>query len=98
MNPDIKSYKNFGMEKYISDVSTLPFSIINTFEDPNDQLETLNNLLLSAINKNAPLKRVKLTRPPDPWMKDLHIIVLQEKRDQLRYEAQKDQTEEIWQR
>ena len=32
--------------------------LINTFEDSNDQLDTFNNLLLSAIiNQNTPLKR-----------------------------------------
>ena len=71
------------MEKYISDVSTLPFAIINTFVNANDQLDTFNNPLLSAINENAPQKRVKLARPPDPWMKDLHIIVLQKQCDHL---------------
>ena len=48
------------MEKYISDVSTLPFAIINTFVNANGQLDTFNNPLLSAISENAPQKRVKL--------------------------------------
>ena len=86
------------MEKYISDVSTRPFSSISILEDPNNQLDTFNHLLLSAVNENVPLKRVKLTRPLAPWMKNLRISVLQKQRDQLRYEAHKDQTEEVWQR
>lgn len=31
-------------------------------------------------------------------MNDLHIIALQKQRNQLKYEAHKDQTEEVWQR
>ena len=54
------------MEKYISDVSTRPFSSISILEDPNNQLDTFNHLLLSAVNENVPLKRVKLTRPLAP--------------------------------
>ena len=66
--------------------------LINTFEDSNDQLDTFNNLLLSAIiNQNTPLKGVNLKRPPAPWMKDLHISALQKQRDQLQFEAHKDQ-------
>ena len=86
------------MEKYISDVSTLPFAIINTFVNANDQLDTFNNPLLSAINEHAPQKRVKLARPPDLWMKDLHIIVLQKQCDHLWYEAHKNQTKGVCQR
>ena len=29
-------------------------------------------------------------------MKDQHISALQKQRDQLRYEAHKDQTEKVW--
>ena len=34
----------------------------------------------------------------DLCMKDLHITLLQKQKDQLRYEAHKDQTEEVLQR
>ena len=61
------AYKNFDMEKYISDVLTLPFSIINTFKDPNEQLGSFNNTLLSVINENVYLERVKLTRLLALW-------------------------------
>ena len=33
----VRSYKNFDMEKYVIDLSTLPFSRIMILEDPNDQ-------------------------------------------------------------
>ena len=65
------------MEKYISIVWTLPFSITNTFEDANDKLNIFKNHLLSAINENAPLEEVKSTRRPSPWMQDLHVNALQ---------------------
>ena len=33
----VRSYKNFDMEKYVIDLSNLPFSRIKILEDPNDQ-------------------------------------------------------------
>lgn len=47
--------QNFDIERYISGISTLPFSVVNTFEDPDDQLDTFNTFPLSAVNENATL-------------------------------------------
>jgi len=41
-------------------------------------------MALESINKHAPLRRVKIIRPPAPWMKDLNITHLQHERDSLR--------------
>ena len=43
-------------------VSRIPFSILSTFDDPDEQLVTFNKHFLSVINKNAPLERVRTTR------------------------------------
>ena len=49
------------------------------FNDPQDQLAVLNKLVFDSINQHAPLKRTKLTRLAVPWIKELDIIVLQNK-------------------
>ena len=38
-------------------------SVVDTLDDPNDQLYMLNELTLSCLNQHAPLRRVKRTRP-----------------------------------
>ena len=55
--------------------------IWNAFEDQNDQLDTFNDLLLSPIIENVPLKRVKLSSTLAPSMKDLHISALRKQKD-----------------
>ena len=59
-------------------------SVVDIFDDPNDQLYILNELTLSCINQPVPLRRVKLTRPPEPWMADLNIHALQHKKNNQR--------------
>ena len=59
-------------------------SVVDTFEDPNDQLYILNELTLSCINQYAPLRRAKPTRSPSPWITDLNIQALQHKKDNQR--------------
>ncbi|XP_057299344.1 uncharacterized protein LOC130629967 [Hydractinia symbiolongicarpus] len=80
--------KNLDMNSYIDDFSKLPFSLIFTFDDPDEQIDTLNHLILSCIERHAPLKRVKLTRPIAPWMKDPAI---QDSRNQLEFYRKKAQ-------
>ena len=69
--------RNFNIKEYYADFSTLPFSTVYYFENPDDQLAMLNKLILDCIDRHAPLKRKKITRPPPPWMKQLEIIELQ---------------------
>ena len=63
--------KNFSTKEYYTDFSTLPFSTVYSFDNPYDQLAMLNKLILDCIDRHAPLKRIKFTRPPAPWMKQL---------------------------
>ena len=62
-------------------------SIISYSDDPDEQLETLNSLILKCIERDAPLKRIRVTRPAAPWMKCPNIKDLKKERDTVRYEA-----------
>lgn len=46
--------------------------------------------------KSTLLKRTKFTCLPPPWMKDLDIVVLQNQRDKLGYEAHLERTRSAW--
>ena len=78
--------KNFK-ESFVEDFSSLPMSIISCSDDQDEQFEILNSLILEYIERHAPLKRIRVTRPPVPWMKCLNIRDLQKERDTTRYEA-----------
>ena len=67
----------------------LPLSTVYSFNETNDQFDTLNKLILSVIDKHAPLVKTKFARPPAPWMKGIKINNLQRDRDHWRYAAQK---------
>ena len=65
----IRNLKNSELEKYVQDFTALPISLVYSFDDPNDQLDTLNKLILNTINEHASLTKTKFTRPPAPWMR-----------------------------
>ena len=66
----IRNMRNFNIKEYYADFSTLPFSTVYSFENPDDQLAMLNKLILDCIDRHAPLRRTKFTRPRAPWMKN----------------------------
>ena len=77
----IRNMKNFSIKEYYADFSTLPFSTVYGFDNPDNQLAMLNKLILDCIGRHASLKRTKFTRPLAAWMKQLDIIELQKQRD-----------------
>ena len=88
--------KNFKEESFVEDFSALPMSIISCSDDPDEQLETLNSLILKCIERDAPLKRIRVTGPPVPWMKCPNIKDLQKERDTARYEAHNTPSDTKW--
>ena len=80
----IRDEKQLNLNSFVTDFSRIPFSVIDVFDDPEDQLYMINSLITKCIDIHAPLKRVKLTRPPAPWMKDNAIISAQRVMHTLR--------------
>ena len=74
----------------------ITWTTVYSFDDPDDQVKTLNKLITDCLSRHAPIKRTKFTRPPAPWMKTLDIINLQKKRNELRTAARRTQTESDW--
>ena len=84
----IRNMKNFSIKEYYADFSTLPFSTVYGFDNPDNQLAMLNKLILDCIGRHASLKRTKFTRPLAAWMKQLDIIELPKTTRQI-YQAKK---------
>ena len=59
-------------------------------------VDALNSLTKDCLDRHAPLRRVKVIRPPAPWLQTEEIRQLQKDRDQLRAEALKKGGETSW--
>ena len=53
-------------------------------------------LIVECVDRHAPLKRVKITRPPAPWLHAPDIRQLQAERDKLRLEAHNKNNDVSW--
>lgn len=88
--------KNFDEQEFVRDFSLLPLNIIYSTDDPDEQLEYFNGLFTECLQNHAPLRQVKVTRPPAHWMNDEKIRSLQKRRDVVRKEAHQTRSDETW--
>ena len=79
-----------------ADFQKLPFSTVYAMEDPEDKLDIFKTLVAECIDRHAPLKRIKCTRPPAPWLKSLDIQQLISERNRKRYLAHLTQKTSDW--
>ena len=63
-----RNYKTFQLSKYIQDVSLIPGTASQLFEDPSDNYWAFQSLLLEVINQHAPVKTVKVRAREAPFM------------------------------
>ncbi len=42
--------KNFELENFIKDLQELPWSVLDSYDDPDDALGMLTSLILSIVN------------------------------------------------
>ena len=81
----IRDNSKLVLEDLKTDFQKLPFSIVCTMEDPENKLDIFNSLVTECIDRHAPIKRIKCTRAPTPWLKNLDIQQLIFKRNRKRY-------------
>ena len=72
----------------MDDLTNVPWSILDTFTDPNDALDIWYKLYCQVIDKHAPYRerRVKYRKKPE-WLDD-KIIESMKMRD--KYKKQRD--------
>ena len=85
-----------NLSAFKQDFSALPLEVIYGVESPDDMVHLLNSLVKECIDRHAPLKRVKVTRPPASWLADPEIRNLQRKRNALRKKAHESREPEVW--
>ena len=64
MNHVVRIEKNLNMNNYIKDFKKLPTNLVYNFDEPDDQIDILNNVINQCISNHAPTKKLKLTRQP----------------------------------
>ena len=62
----------------------------------DDKVDLFNIHFTDYLEQHAPLSKMKVSRPPVPWLKDLEICNLKQTRNEFRYNAYQTQSEDDW--
>ena len=85
----MRNEKSLNEKAFIEDFSTSLLNLVYSVDDPDQKLEIFTSIFKSCLKSHAPIRRVKITRPPAPWLNTDDIRQLQKKRSQLRQLAHK---------
>ena len=89
--------KKFDVNKFLGDLSKVPFSEIRALSNPSDMVACFNKLFLNILDKHASLieKRVKHYNQPQ-WTND-EVVTAISKRDKCKAQGNFDQYK-FWKR
>ena len=65
-----RSYKKYNAELFSSDVSYIPWNILDLADSLDAKVDNFNDLFLACLNDHAPIKTFKLKRKSIPFITD----------------------------
>ena len=92
----LRNEKELDENAFKEDFPLLPLDVVYGLESLDDMVDALNCLMKDFLDRHTPVRRVKVTRPPAPWLQTEEIRQLQKDRDQLRAQAHKKGGEISW--
>ncbi len=90
-----RSYKHFGETVFMDEVSNIPFSICDVFDEVDDNYWLYSKLFSEVLDEYAPLKNRTIKRKQVPYMnarlrKEMYC------RNNLRNKYYKNRSKESW--
>ena len=92
----IRNEKNLNEHAFQEDFSSLPLNMVYGLDCADDMVDAMNSLIRDCIDRHAPLRRTKVTRPPAPLLQTGEIRLLQSEGDHLRKLAHENGSEASW--
>ena len=63
-----RSFKKFDILSFQEDLQQLPWSVVETFDSPDDKLDTFEKLFNDCLDIHAPWKTFRSKRKSPPWI------------------------------
>ena len=63
-----RSFKGYAADRFYKDMSEVPMSLVDIFDDAEDKLFAFNFLFNDILDKHAPIKMMKICGRPNPYV------------------------------
>ena len=90
-----RSFKNYDRQEFLRDMSNVPWSVVDCFDDVEDRLGAFNLLFNEVLDRQAPIGKIKGRNRPNPFVTD-EIGGLMKTRDMWRKQARKTKDPLTW--
>lgn len=95
MTVEYRSYKNFNVESFNADVSSIPFHVCEMFDDVDDKYWCMSKLFTDVVDEHAPLKKRVIRTQQVPYMHS-ELRKSMYKRNMLKNKYFKNRSVEAW--
>ena len=92
---DVRSFKHYNKNHFRRDIASVPWSVIESFDDINDAVVAWNNLFIDVANQHTPLKRIRTKHASKPWITN-DLKELMAERDYALRVAKRSGNQEQW--
>ncbi len=65
-----RSFKNYDQVAFEEDMSKVPWSVVDVFDDVDDKLNVFHLLFNQILDLHAPVKSIKIRSRPNPFITD----------------------------
>ncbi|XP_063897719.1 uncharacterized protein LOC135118779 [Helicoverpa armigera] len=90
-----RCFARMNVDQLLNDAAEIDWTPLIEADSVNDKLEIFNNRVNVLYDLHAPVKRVRVKRPPAPWMTEL-IKIAMRRRDRAFRKFKRDRTDENW--
>lgn len=63
-----RSFKHFCVNSFKDDLSRVPWSVLDVFDDPDDKADAFTLLFVDVLDDHAPSKTTRVKKNPSPWI------------------------------
>ena len=78
-----RSFKNYSPSEFLKDIATSPWSVLDTFDDPDNKLFVFNAFFNDVLDQHAPVKTIRIRGRPNPYVTE-EIRALMRTRDEWK--------------
>ena len=90
-----RNYKNFSSENYNTLLQNMDWENVTGEDNPEKSWEALEEILMTALDKVAPIREMKVSQTPPPWMDQESREFIRRKNIALK-QAHKSGKKEDW--
>ena len=94
---EVRDYKHFNEERFIADLSSLPWNVIQQFQNPNECWRVWKLMFDETLNRHAPLRHKRTRGKSVPWITP-RIKELMRNRDYHKKQAIKHASQFHWEK